>query len=87
MGACEGRPLGGKDTVHLLRREKALAQKEQEKAKEEKRRRLQAQRMHRALECAKLKQGDCRTMDNKPIVCKVCRQFGLAEDILRNGRK
>ena len=66
---------------------KALAQKEQEKAKEEKRRRLQAQRMHRALECAKLKQGDCRTMDNKPIVCKVCRQFGLAEDILRNGRK
>lgn len=66
---------------------KALAQKEQEKAKEEKAKRLQAQRIHRALECAKLKQGDCRKMDNKPIVCKVCRYFGLAEDILRNGGK
>lgn len=67
---------------------KALGQKEQEKAKEEKAKRLQAQRIHRALECAKLKQGDCRKMDNKPIVCKVCRHFGLAEDILlRNGGK
>lgn len=66
---------------------KALAQKEQEKAKEEKAKRLQAQRIRRALECAKLKQGDCRKMDNKPIVCKVCRYFGLAEDILRNGGK
>jgi plasmid replication initiation protein len=66
---------------------KALAQNEQEKAKEEKAKRLQAQRIRRALECAKLKQGDCRKMDNKPIVCKVCRYFGLAEDILRNGGK
>lgn len=66
---------------------KTLAQKEQEKAKEEKAKRLQAQRIRRALECAKLKQGDCRKMDNKPIVCKVCRYFGLAEDILRNGGK
>lgn len=66
---------------------RAIAEKVISDAKEEKRRRLQAQRMHRALECAKLKQGDCRTMNNKPIVCKVCRQFGLAEDILRNGGK
>lgn len=66
---------------------RAIAEKVISDAKEEKRRRLQAQRIHRAVECAKAKHGDCRTMDNKPIVCKVCRQFGLAEDILRNGGK
>lgn len=66
---------------------KTLAQKEQEKAKEEKRRRLQVQRIYRALECAKLKQGNCQAMDNKPIVCKVCRSLGLAENILRNSEK
>lgn len=53
---------------------KALAQKEQEKAKEEKRRRLNNQRFLRAVECAKAKGGDCRTMDNVRIVCKLCRE-------------
>lgn len=61
----------------------ALAQEVQEDAKEDKRRRLQAQRMRRALECAKTKQGYCNVMDNKPIVCKVCRQFGFCEELLR----
>lgn len=64
-----------------------LAQKEQDNAKEEKLRRLQAQRIHRAVECAKTKHGYCQTMDNKPIVCKACRQLGIAEGILRNGGK
>jgi len=64
-----------------------LAQKEQDNAKEEKLRRLQAQRIHRAVECAKNKHGYCRTMDNKPIVCKACRQLGIAEGILRNSGK
>lgn len=53
---------------------KALAQKEQKKAKEEKRQRLTNQRFIRAVECAKAKGGDCRTMDNVRIVCKLCRE-------------
>lgn len=61
----------------------ALTQEVQEDAKEDKRRRLQAQRMRRALECAKAKQGDCSVMDNKPIVCKACRQFGFCEELRR----
>lgn len=60
---------------------KALAESEQQKAKEEKQRRLQTQRMIRALDCAKTKGGDCRTMDNKPIICKVCRQLGFCEEL------
>jgi plasmid replication initiation protein len=51
-----------------------LAQKEQDNAKEEKRRRLTNQRFIRAVECAKAKGGDCRTMDNVRIVCKLCRE-------------
>ena len=65
---------------------KALAQKEQEAAKEEKRRRLTNQRFLRAVECAKGKQGDCRVMDNVRIVCKLCREQGLA-DIARSLRR
>jgi plasmid replication initiation protein len=51
-----------------------LAQKDQEKAKEEKRQRLINQRFLRAVECARAKGGDCRTMDNVRIVCKLCRE-------------
>lgn len=60
---------------------KAIAEAAQQKAKEDKQRRLQAQRMSRALDCAKAKGGDCRTMDNKPIVCKACRQMGFCEEL------
>lgn len=60
---------------------KALAQKEQEKAKEEKRQRLINQRFLRAVECAKAKGGDCRTMDNVRIVCKLCREKGICASI------
>lgn len=60
---------------------KALAQKEQEKAKEEKRWRLSNQRFLRAVECAKVKGGDCRTMDNMRIVCKLCREKGICESL------
>lgn len=65
---------------------KAIAEAEQQKAKEDKQRRLQAQRMGRALDCAKAKGGDCRTMDNKPIVCKACRQMGFCDDLRRHSR-
>jgi plasmid replication initiation protein len=62
---------------------KALAQKEQEKAKEEKRRRLTNQRFIRAVECAKAKDGDCRVMDNVRIVCKLCREKEICSSIRR----
>lgn len=58
-----------------------LAQQEQDKAKEEKRRRLTNQRFLRAVECAKAKGGDCRTMDNMRIVCKLCREKGICESV------
>lgn len=60
---------------------KALAQKEQEKAKEEKRRRLTNQRFIRAVECAQAKGGDCRVMDNMRIVCKLCREKEICSSI------
>jgi hypothetical protein len=53
---------------------RTIAEAEKEKAKEEKRRRLVNQRFIRAVECAKAKGGDCRTMDNVRIVCKLCRE-------------
>nr|CDL66198.1 unnamed protein product [uncultured bacterium] len=56
-----------------------LAKKEQEDAKEEKRNRLINQRFQRALSCAIEKGGDCRTMDNVRIVCKLCRERRVYE--------
>lgn len=58
-----------------------LAQKDQEKAKEEKRQRLINQRFQRALSCAIEKGGDCRTMDNVRIVCKLCREKRICASI------
>lgn len=58
-----------------------LTQKDQEKAKEEKRQRLTNQRFLRAVECARAKSGDCRTMDNVRIVCKLCREKGICASI------
>lgn len=65
---------------------KAIAEAEKQKAKEDKQRRLQAQRISRALDCARAKGGDCRTMDNKPIVCKACRQMGFCNELQRHSR-
>lgn len=84
----EWEPIKAGRSVEAIRfifsaKRQALAQEVQEDAKEDKRRRLQAQRMRRALECAKAKQGDCSLMDNKPIVCKACRQFGFCEELRR----
>lgn len=62
---------------------KAIAEAEKKKAKEEKQRRLANERMLRALACAKEKKGECTTKDNKPIVCKACRQFGFCEELRR----
>lgn len=61
---------------------KALALKELEAAKEEKRRRLTNSRFLRAVECAKAKGGDCRVMDNVRIVCKLCREKNICASIL-----
>ena len=66
---------------------KAIAEKEANKAKEDKRRRLQTQRMIAALSCAKEKKGECREQDNKPIICKACQHFNFCEDLRRSGGK
>lgn len=66
---------------------KALAQKEQEKAKEEKRRRLENQRFLAAIECAKAKKGECSTQDNKRIVCKLCVEKDFCASVRRRGEK
>lgn len=66
---------------------KALAEKETQSLKEQKRRRLDNQRMMRALECAKSKKGECDTQDNKRIVCKACLHFRFCDEIRRNGGK
>ena len=66
---------------------KAIAEAEVKKAKEEKRRRLESERIQRALQCAKEKKGECTTKDNKPVVCKACDYFRFCEDLRRNGGK
>ncbi len=66
---------------------KAIAEAEQAKAKDAKRKRLDGQRISRALECAKGKKGECVTQDNKPIICKVCRGFDFCGDLRRRGGK
>lgn len=66
---------------------RALAEAEKIKAKEEKQRRLMGARMLRANECALSKKGECTTMDNKPIVCKVCRQFQICDHLRMRGGK
>ena len=66
---------------------KAIAEVETKKIKEEKRRRLEAQRITLALECAKKKKGECVTQDNKRIVCKMCMHWNFCDDIRRRGGK
>lgn len=63
---------------------RAIAKKEQDDAKEAKRRQLTIQRFRRALECAKKKGGDCRTQDNVRIVCKLCHEKALCADVRRS---
>jgi len=62
---------------------RAIAEQEAAKLKEKKRIRLQNQRILTALDCAKKKAGKCQTMDNKPIVCKLCREMDLCEEMRR----
>jgi plasmid replication initiation protein len=66
---------------------KAVAEAAHQKAKEEKKRRLENQRFLRAAACAKEKKGDCATQDNKPIICKVCIQFSFCDELRRLGGK
>ena len=65
---------------------RAIAEAEKKKAKEDKQRRLQTQRFIRAVDCAKAKNGDCRTMDNKPIVCKLCQKKRICAS-MRSGNR
>jgi plasmid replication initiation protein len=66
---------------------KAISEAKLKNAKEEKRRRLEGQRMLRAVECAKVKKGECAAQDNRPIVCKVCMRLKICEDLRRRGGK
>jgi plasmid replication initiation protein len=66
---------------------KVISEAKLKNAKEEKRRRLQNQRMFTAVECAKVKNGECAAQDNRPIVCKVCVRFKICEDLRRRGGK
>lgn len=66
---------------------RALPEKEKEKAKEEKSRKLKNQRFLRASECAITRKGICTKQDNKPIICKLCLRMKLCEDLLHHERK
>ena len=66
---------------------KALAETEAKKAKEERKRTLENQRFHAAAQCARSKNGECQTMDNKRIVCKMCMKVDFCGDIRRRGGK
>lgn len=62
---------------------KAIAEKEAQILKDQKRHRLESQRMVRALECARAKNGECVIQDNTRIVCKSCMQFQFCDEIRR----
>jgi plasmid replication initiation protein len=66
---------------------KAIAEAEQQKAKETKQRRLETQRYRRASDCAKAKKGECVNQDNRPIVCKLCLRMDFCGDVRRRGGK
>lgn len=57
----------------------AIASEEKRLAQEEKRHRLEVKRIESAMRCAKGKNGDCRIMDNKRLVCRICRQEHVCE--------
>lgn len=66
---------------------KALAKAETQKAKEEKKRRLENERWMKAYNCALSKAGNCLTQDNKPIICKSCLKLNFCADLRRSGKK
>ena len=62
---------------------RALSEKVKEDAKEKKRQRLADQRLLRAIDCAKKKNGVCSAADNVRIVCRVCSEFKCCEEVRR----
>ena len=66
---------------------KAIAKQEMKKAKEQKRSRLDNERMKKAYACAIAKKGECQAMDNKRLVCKACLYFQFCDDLRRHGGK
>lgn len=64
---------------------KAIAEKEAQTFKEQKRRRLETERMMQALKCARAKKGECVEQNNKRIICKACQYFQFCDDIRRRG--
>lgn len=66
---------------------RGIAEAETKKAKADKQRRLNNQRMIAALNCAKEKKGECDKQDNKAIICKACLQFQFCVEMRRTGGK
>lgn len=62
---------------------RALAEKIKADAKKKKRQRLADQRLLRAIDCAKKKNGVCSAADNVRIVCRVCSEFKCCESVQR----
>lgn len=62
---------------------RAIAEAETKKVKEEKKHRIDNQRLLRAVKCAETKKGDCKEQDNTPIVCKICQHFRCCRDFQR----
>ena len=88
----EWEPVKAGRTVEAIRflfapGRKAIAEAEVNKAKEDKRRRLESQRIQLALKCAKEKKGECVEQDNKRLVCKMCQHWKFCEDLRRHGGK
>jgi len=88
----EWEPVKAGRTVEAIRfsfgpGRRTIAEAETKKAKEAKQRRLSNQRFIAAIECARGKKGECATMDNKRLVCKVCVAKELCEEMRRTGGK
>ena len=72
---------------HFGASRRAIAEAEKKAAKEAKKRRCNNARFLRAVECAKAKGGVCVTQDNRPILCKLCLQMSLCDDVRRHAAK
>lgn len=88
----EWEPVKAGRTVEAIRfsfgpGRRAIAAAEVEKAKADKKKRLESQRRKTALLCAIAKKGECVTQDNKRLICKQCVQWDFCGDLRRHGGK
>jgi len=82
-----GRPVMFVRFIFAPGGKRALDSAARKAAEEAKARRLKKKRHDKALECAKQKQGLCRTMDKSRLVCQVCQEYDFCGDLLRADRQ